>query len=201
MGCVLCSWSFLAVLMSVADCIFQKWSQQYFQFFMLLQQNAAPWESQGSAPFPKLNKMWQRRLFETLRASLYKWWSFHHALGTQPLFIKKKFRTTWRSYMEMFWPTTTTMIWDGSQHQHLDMLTCQPSENPIPKSWSCTRWCQEELKWAISSEPCQLNMLRGTYWHLKFSSSLQIYHCLILFLLVLLILVIQFYPLPSSTRS
>lgn len=69
MGCVLCSWNFLAVLMSVADCIFQKWSQQYFQFFMLLQQNAALWEWQASALSPELNKMWQRRLFETLRAT------------------------------------------------------------------------------------------------------------------------------------
>lgn len=180
MGCVLCSWNFLAVLMNVADCIFQKWSQQYFQFFMLLQQNAALWEWQGSALSPELNKLWQRRLFETLRATSdrvsFQAWEPSHCW-----FKKKISRTTWRSYMEMFWPATTTMNWNGSQHQHLDMLTCQWSENPIPKSWSRTKWCQEELKWAISSEPCQLTILRGAYWHPKFSSNLQSYHCLVLF--------------------
>lgn len=133
MGCVLCSWNFLAVLMSVADCIFQKWSQQYFQFFMLLQQNAALQEWKGSAPSPKLNKIWQERFSEAPRTSLYQRWSFHwpwepcHCLLLKKIIITQ---TTCRSYMKMFCPTTTTVMWWEPASRHVNTLVIRKISSP-----------------------------------------------------------------------
>lgn len=53
----------------------------------------------------------------------------------------------------------------ASASRHVNMPAIRES---IPKSWSCTRWCQEELKWAISSEPCQL--AQHALWYLLISS-------------------------------